>query len=401
MSTRHPRKIGRKAAEELLGGSAGPGAGPEQLARVLAAAAAPGRESELAGEEAVVAAFQAHHLVPVTAPRRGQMIKSPLAKLLTVKVLAVSVAAFATGGVALAASDGVLTSSGSAQGHAGVGVSQPASPGGIAAQPTTSASPSSSPVVAGGAPGLCRALAGRVNPAGAGQTGAVSLGSLEQALASPKLSQVLSSSPFSSLVSTAQGGTNVPDYCGLVLGLPRLPDPNGLAQLPAPVLSGALAALPAGTLSQVLTSLPASVLGQVLTALPPAAVSQVLTTLPAPSRSQVLTSLPASALSEVLTALPSGSLSKVLTSLPGDGLSGILTRLPAPALTRVLTTLPTDGLSQVLTALPASARSRILGELPGPALSQLRSQLPSSVLGQLPGSVPSPLPTTVLPHLPG
>jgi len=347
MSTRQPRKFRRNAAEQLLGGPAGPGAGPEQLARVLAAAAAPGRESELAGEEAAVAAFRAHHLVPVTASRRGQMIKSPLAKLLTAKVLAVSVAVFATGGVALAASDGALSSSQTARGHGGV--SQPASPGGIAPQPTAAASPSSSPVVPGSARDLCRALAGRVNPAG----GTASVGRLEQALASPELSQVLSGSLFSSLVSTAQGGTNVPDYCGLLLGLPKLPNPGGLAQLPAPVLSEALVALRAGTLSQV------------------------------------------------LTALPSGSLSQVLTTLPADGLSGILTRLPAAGLTRVLTALPAGGLSQVLTALPASVRSRILGELPGPVLSQLRSQLPSSLLGQLPGPVPSPLPSTVLPHLPG
>jgi hypothetical protein len=371
MSTRQPRKIRRNAAEQLLGGPAGPGAGPEQLARVLAAAAAPGRESELAGEEAAVAAFRAHHLVPVTASRRGQMIKSPLAKLLTAKVLAVCVAVFATGGVALAASDGALSSSQTPRGHGGV--SRPASPGGIAPQPTAAASPSSSPVVPGSARDLCRALAGRVDPAG----GAASVGRLEQGLASPELSQVLSSPLFSSLVSTAQGGANVPDYCGLLLGLPKLPDPGGLAQLPAPVLSGALVALRAGTLSQVLTSLPAPVLGQVLTALPPVAVSQVLASLPAPG------------LAQVLTALPSGSLSQVLTTLPADGLSGILTRLPAAGLTRVLT------------ALPASARSRILGELPGPVLSQLRSQLPGSLLGQLPGPVPSPLPSTVLPHLPG
>jgi hypothetical protein len=347
MSTRQPRKIRRNAAEQLLGGPAGPGAGPEQLARVLAAAAAPGRESELAGEEAAVAAFRAHHLVPVTASRRGQMIKSPLAKLLTAKVLAVCVAVFATGGVALAASDGALSSSQTPRGHGGV--SRPASPGGIAPQPTAAASPSSSPVVPGSARDLCRALAGRDDPAG----GAASVGRLEQGLASPELSQVVSSPLFSSLVSTAQGSANVPDYCGLLLGLPKLPDPGGLAQLPAPVLSGALVALRAGTLSQVLTSLPAPGLAQ------------------------------------VLTALPSGSLSQVLTSLPADGLSGILTRLPAPGLTRVLT------------ALPASARSRILGELPGPVLSQLRSQLPSSLLGHLPGPVPSPLPSTVLPHLPG
>jgi len=84
-----------------------------------------------------------------------------------------------------------------------------------------------------------------VSPAAAGQVGAVSSGRLELALASPELSQALSISLFSSLVAAAHGSTNVPDYCGLLLGLPKLPDPGSLAQLPAPVLSGALAA-PAG-----------------------------------------------------------------------------------------------------------------------------------------------------------
>jgi hypothetical protein len=62
MSTRHHRRVSRKAAEQLLGGSgAVPDAG--ELARVLAAASAPARDSELAGEQAAMAAFEAHHLV--------------------------------------------------------------------------------------------------------------------------------------------------------------------------------------------------------------------------------------------------------------------------------------------------------------------------------------------------
>src|SRR5260370_1374906 len=71
MSTRHPWRINREAAEQLLDGAAGPGAHPDQLARVLAAAAAPGRERELAGEAMAVAAFEAHHLAPLASPRRA------------------------------------------------------------------------------------------------------------------------------------------------------------------------------------------------------------------------------------------------------------------------------------------------------------------------------------------
>jgi hypothetical protein len=117
MSTHHSRRMTRKAAEQLLGGAAGPlrgaagpGADPEQhLSRVLAAAAAPGHESELTGEAKAVAAFEVHHLVSATTPRRGQMINSPLAKLLTAKALAATLAVAVTGGVALAASTGVLS----------------------------------------------------------------------------------------------------------------------------------------------------------------------------------------------------------------------------------------------------------------------------------------------------
>ena len=130
MSTRHPSRIHREAAEQLLDGAARPGAHPgadqDRLARVLAAAAAPGREAELGGEAMAVAAFEAHHLAPVVTPRREQMIKSPLAKLLTAKVVAASLAAFATGGVALAAGTGVIGGTGSA--HVGASAGQPAGP---------------------------------------------------------------------------------------------------------------------------------------------------------------------------------------------------------------------------------------------------------------------------------
>ena len=126
MNTRHPQRISRKAAEQLLDGAAGldPGNpkapdGSDRLARVLAAAAAAGREDELAGEQMAVAAFEASHLVPVASSRRGQMIKyTTHAKLVTGKVLAISLAACATGGVALAAGTGAFSSPGAAPGGA-------------------------------------------------------------------------------------------------------------------------------------------------------------------------------------------------------------------------------------------------------------------------------------------
>jgi hypothetical protein len=91
MNTSHPRRISRKAAEELLEGSSPATATvPEPLARLLATAAAPPRPAELSREEMAVAAFGAEHLVPATASQEGQMITSPLAKFLTTKVIALA-----------------------------------------------------------------------------------------------------------------------------------------------------------------------------------------------------------------------------------------------------------------------------------------------------------------------
>jgi hypothetical protein len=111
MNTRHSRRISRSAAKSLLDGHAPPDL--ESLARVLAAAAAPARDSELTGEQLAVAAFEASHLNPVTTSHREHT--SMLAKLLTAKVLVASAAtALATGGVALAATTGAIPGTGSA-----------------------------------------------------------------------------------------------------------------------------------------------------------------------------------------------------------------------------------------------------------------------------------------------
>jgi MgtE intracellular N domain len=349
MNTRHSWRISRNAAERLLDGHAG--ADCEPLARLLAAAAAPARESELTGEQMAVAAFEANHLVPVANSKKEH--KSMLAKLLTVKVLFSSLAACATGGVALAASTGALTGSGTP--HATPSASQPATswtqPGistggapsatgnpqptasatnplagstGSATQPTASASPTAQSLPQGAA-ALCRALIGDV-------TGGASANSSQsaqvQALSSSKVSQVLKNSVFSSLVSTAVSVAAVPDYCALLLDLPQLPDPSALTQLPPALLGQLLTALPTSALSQILTSLPSSTLSQVLTSLPIPALSQVLTSLPSSALSQVLTSLPASALSQILTSLPSSIVSQLLNELPGS----VLSQLPTSVL---------------------------------------------------------------------
>ena len=357
MNTRHSRRISRKAAEQLLDGAAGRGqgteAGPDQLVSVLAAAAAPGHDDELAGEQMAVAAFEANHLASVANFRREQMIKSPLAKILTVKVLASVLVVGASGGVALAASTGTFSSSGSGSGPAygGSSVAAPVTPpaggfipaasdsGSASASASSSgdgqqaqspsASDSSSPAgIPHTAAGLCNALAGDVG----GTSGSLTKAAQQQALASGGVSRVLQSPEFSSLVSTAQSAANVPDYCGLLLDLPQLPQPAQLTRLPVSLLSQLLTQEPAATLAQQLTSLPSSTLSALLAELPVSTVSQILTELPSSAVSQILTALPTSTLSQILTELPNSAVSQILNELPTSVVSQLLGQLPKSVL---------------------------------------------------------------------
>jgi hypothetical protein len=103
MGTDHSHPIDPTIAERLLRDRAG---GPPPLVELLAAAAAPGRESELGGEQSAVVAFRmAQRAAPATAS--GPSARSRWARFVTVKVAAVGLA-IATAGVALAAGTGVL-----------------------------------------------------------------------------------------------------------------------------------------------------------------------------------------------------------------------------------------------------------------------------------------------------
>lgn len=366
MNTRHYRRISRKAADQLLDGAAGPdqdfltglagSAGPVgsgQLASVLAAAAAPGHADELAGEQMAVAAFEANHLASVADSRSEQMIKSPLAKILTVKVITAALAVGAGGGVALAASTG--TFSGSSPVTSRTTVATPATPvpgwTNSAATPSDSPSPSASASTAPAgtvsqqtaapsasasaspspasipqtAAGLCTALAKTLLAKnGTGTAGSLTKTAQEQALASGAVSGVLKSNgEFSSLVSTAQSVLNVPDYCALLLQLPGLPAPADLVNLPVSLLSALLTQLPVATLAQDLTSLPSSTLSTLLTELPVATVSQLLTSLPGSVLTQLFTALPASTATQVLNELPTSAVSQLVTELPSSLLSGL------------------------------------------------------------------------------
>jgi hypothetical protein len=109
MSTQEgSRRFDRAAAEQLLSGGSGTAPGSVRLAAVLAAASSPVRPDELRGERAAVAAFRAAQQAPAGRPRRLSMLKTTLAKFLTVKIGALCLASLGVGGVALAASTGNL-----------------------------------------------------------------------------------------------------------------------------------------------------------------------------------------------------------------------------------------------------------------------------------------------------
>jgi hypothetical protein len=103
---RHP--LDRRTAEALVRPDRHGDAGQPALAALLAATVAPARAGELGGEAAALAAFRAAQHAPVPRRRRLSMLKTTLAKLLTVKIGALCVAALGVGGVAVAASTGNL-----------------------------------------------------------------------------------------------------------------------------------------------------------------------------------------------------------------------------------------------------------------------------------------------------
>ncbi|MGW1173466.1 hypothetical protein ACWD4P_07060 [Kitasatospora sp. NPDC002543] len=163
MSTNRSRRVDRDAAEQLLGGAVGgppagqdasltgPDGGPGQLARVLAAAAAPATVEELAGEEAALTAFREARLAPdptVTPVRRRSMATAALARAFSTKATAVVLGATALCGVAVAAGTGNLPSAlgggppGPERRLGGQDTAGGPAPGSSAADPSVGAAPS-------------------------------------------------------------------------------------------------------------------------------------------------------------------------------------------------------------------------------------------------------------------
>jgi hypothetical protein len=300
MSARYSDEVTPRNAALLLDGHGG---APEPLARLLTAAAAPGRPFELEGEATVVAAFERHHAPGAATPNP---VRHRRPRLLSAKLAALIAGVGVTGGIALAA---VAFSSGSGSAKPAVGASPlqsySAPPAQSSRAPGRSAAPappvssiaagSSSPGSDGGSQGaaaLCRELAGQVASSGSNLTRAADL---ERALASSAVPGALSGAGYASLVQTAGAASAVPDYCSLLLSLPVLPQPADVTQIPVSALSSALAGLPAGTLGQILSGLPSS------------ALSRVLGELPRPTESALLAKLPSSIVSGLTAGLPSRS----------------------------------------------------------------------------------------------
>ncbi|MCW2912915.1 MAG: hypothetical protein JWN52_983 [Actinomycetia bacterium] len=174
MSKHRPGQINREAAERLLRGESGvPQDGPDALAGLLAAAAAPAQAGELAGESAAMAAFwEASRSV---GPQRHEQsgLRTKVAKFLTVKAAAAAVALTAFGGAALAAGSGALPAA-LTEPHRGAHPSPTHHLSSPAARPTPSISPhpvgspepASAPTAAPAMAGLCQKYLERLKKTG-------------------------------------------------------------------------------------------------------------------------------------------------------------------------------------------------------------------------------------------
>ncbi|HEY2579710.1 MAG TPA: hypothetical protein VGI74_25650 [Streptosporangiaceae bacterium] len=385
MSSIRPGRLGRHTAEQLLDGAVGdrvPGdrhAGGETLAGLLAAASSPPRSAELTGEDAAVTAFRAEHLVPASQSRRGQMIKSPLAKILTMKVGALALTVGA-GGAALAASTGAFTPSahvhvqaaGAASGGVSVSQSKTGTHGGMhvsmpAGHTSSSGRPGNTalrgPLSAVGVGKVCRILAdtafAAIHHVNTSAVGVLDATGLQSALDSSVLGQVINNPEFGALVGTVENKANAANYCGLIMHVTRLALPADLSSIPGPVLT----AIPASVVSQVpasaMSSVPDATLGKLPIAFVTRLASKVLAGLPA----SVLAQLPTSVLTGLLSQLPAATLAQ----MPVHLLTGLLAKMPASSVTGILGKLPSGLLSQVVHGLPTS----LLHGLPSSLLSQL------------------------------
>jgi hypothetical protein len=199
-----PCRIDRRSAEHLLAvGPMGIRDGHRPLSALLTAAAVPARPDELASEQIIVAAFRTACLSPAPLSGRLTMFKTTLAKVLTVKALAIVAATGTAGGVALAASNGTLPNplkeSGSGLSAAHPSASKSHNPGDDAKaskDPKASKGPDASKAPSPSLVGLCHAYsAGNKDEHG-------------KALENPA---------FTVLITTAGGKDKVDSFCQALL----------------------------------------------------------------------------------------------------------------------------------------------------------------------------------------
>jgi hypothetical protein len=342
----HRPQLDRASAERLLDGDlAGSAVRDDWLVRLLTAAAAPGGDRELAGEQAAVTAFT-QRLSPAAGPAASPAARSPLTRLRSFRALGLAAACGGIG-VALAAATGVF--SGTVPAHSGPAAVRPSATAATAVTRPTAARPGSakrSAVPSGRQAAPTAGSAGSVPAGGAAATGVAAKLSALCTDVTRTPAEILSPAA-ASLRSAAGGAAEVPDYCAIVLGL-QLPDPALVPSLPAAVLGRLSAVVLSGLPPSVLAKLPTAELvklpSSVQATLPPA----VLAALPAPE----LAKLPLS----VLATLPPAALAKLPPSMLAKLPPSVLATLPPS----VLATLPPSVLSQ----LPPLVRSAWPAQLP-------------------------------------
>ena len=175
------------------------------LAALLSAARAPAHPDELSGELAALAAFeQAAQLAPVPSPRRTNVLKSTLAKILTVKVAVVAAAAAGATGVVLASTSGVLAPGDGPSDH------------GPADNPPAVHSSANAP---SGTPRDGDGGEGKGDAGKSGETPSPSMAGLCNAYAARKADnpgKALDNPAFTALITAAGGEENVDEYCETV-----------------------------------------------------------------------------------------------------------------------------------------------------------------------------------------
>jgi hypothetical protein len=208
MSTHRTHRVNRHTAERLLRGEpVEDQTGLDPLADLLAAAAAPSHDGDLAGEQAAVSAFRAAHPGPVTQPGRPSVLSTLLSKILTAKIAAAAMTVAAVGGVAVAATTGVLPPA-----HGGAPAGVPAT----SSQSPRTPAPQESPGTPGTTPETAKNDdAGNGHQASAPAPAPSLVGLCHAYLASTASNpgKALDSPAFGALIKAAGGANNVRSYC--------------------------------------------------------------------------------------------------------------------------------------------------------------------------------------------